>query len=315
MSNNTGYITDGTFDKIDVSKISVNKDSTDPSTGIIDTDKLNVNTEIETDTIYCKNLVVSENLSIPVENMPNLAKRNVIIDRIQGPKVIKVNDTMGKISYDGTLKDLKATSNSGDKRSVTDTHANITNNSRFKENIMLYGWSSADGSDTVLHQSNYKDIDIDEHVYYQGCGYIIGFNNPSANQTTEVVTTTEVPETTQTTESHESESHESDESIQQSTNVQNKYYNNVSNPYREVNPGVLSQVPDSGSADQIAFDSHNNLYKTQWQTKKLFVIKTTGEKVELHTFTEYIFSIVIDRDDILWLNTTSGTRKVYKIQW
>ena len=324
MSNNTGYITDGTFDKIDVSKISVNKDSTDPSTGIIDTDKLNVNTEIETDTIYCKNLVVSENLSIPVENMPNLAKRNVIIDRIQGPKVIKVNDTMGKISYDGTLKDLKATSNSGDKRSVTDTHANITNNSRFKENIMLYGWSSADGSDTVLHQSNYKDIDIDEHVYYQGCGYIIGFNNPSANQTTEVVTTTEVPETTQTTVIPETTQTNVipeqtittvvPESIQQLTNIQNKYYNNVSNPYREVNPGVLSQVPDSGSADQIAFDSHNNLYKTQWQTKKLFVIKTTGEKVELHTFTEYIFSIVIDRDDILWLNTTSGTRKVYKIQ-
>ena len=178
MSNNTGYITDGTFDKIDVSKISVNKDITDPSTGIIDTDKLNVNSEIETDTIYCKNLVVTENLSIPVENMPNVAK-NVIIDRIQGPKVIKVNQNMGKISYDGTLKDLKATSNTGDKRSVTDTHANITNNTRFKENIMLYGWSPSDGSDTVLHQSNYKDIDIDEHVYYQGCGYIIGFNNPS----------------------------------------------------------------------------------------------------------------------------------------
>ena len=75
MSNNTGYITDGTFDKIDVSKISVNKDITDPSTGIIDTDKLNVNSEIETDTIYCKNLVVTENLSIPVENMPNVAKK------------------------------------------------------------------------------------------------------------------------------------------------------------------------------------------------------------------------------------------------
>ena len=324
MSNITGYITDGTFDKIDVSKISVNKDITDPSTGIIDTDKLNVNTEIETDTIYCKNLVVTENLSIPVENMPNVAKKNVIIDRIQGPKVIKVNQNMGKISYDGTLKDLKATSNTGDKRSVTDTHANITNNTRFKENIMLYGWSPSDGSDTVLHQSNYKDIDIDEHVYYQGCGYIIGFNNPSANQTTEVVTTTEVPETTETTIIPETTQVNVipehtittvvPASTGQTTTVTNKYYNDVTNPNRTVEPGVLSQVPDSGSADQIAFDSHNNLYKTQWQTKKLFVIKTTGEKVELHTFTEYIFSIVIDRDDILWLNTTSGTRKVYKIQ-
>ena len=324
MSNNTGYITDGTFDKIDVTKISVNKDIADPSTGIIDTDKLNVSTEIETDTIYCKNLVVTDNLSIPVDNMPNLAKKNVIIDRIQGPKVIKVNQTMGKISYDGTLKDLKTTTNTGDKRSVTDTHVNITNNSRFKENIMLYGWSSSDGSDTVLHQSNYKDIDLDEHVYYQGCGYIIGFNNASANQTTEVVTTTEVPETTQTTVIPETTQINVipeqtittivPESTQQLTNTLNKYYNDVTNPDRSVEPGILSQVPNSGSAEQIAFDSYNNLYKSQWQTKKLFVIKTTGEKVELHTFAEYIISIVIDRDDVLWLNTTSGSNKVYKIQ-
>ncbi len=324
MSNNTGYITDGTFDKIDVTKISVNKDIADPSTGIIDTDKLNVSTEIETDTIYCKNLVVTDNLSIPVDNMPNLAKKNIIIDRIQGPKVIKVNQTMGKISYDGTLKDLKTTTNTGDKRSVTDTHVNITNNSRFKENIMLYGWSSSDGSDTVLHQSNYKDIDLDEHVYYQGCGYIIGFNNASANQTTEIVTTTEVPETTQTnvipetTQVNVIPEHTITtvipESTQQLTNTLSKYYNDVTNPDRSVEPGILSQVPNSGSAEQIAFDSYNNLYKSQWQTKKLFVIKTTGEKVELHTFAEYIISIVIDRDDVLWLNTTSGSNKVYKIQ-
>ena len=145
---------------------------------------------------------------------------------------------------------------------------------------MLYGWSPSDGSDTVLHQSNYKDIDIDEHVYYQGCGYIIGFNNPSANQTTEVVTTTEVPETTETTIIPETTQVNVipehtittvvPASTGQTTTVTNKYYNDVTDPDRTVEPGVLSQIADSGTADQIAFDSYNNLYKTQWQTKKLF---------------------------------------------
>ena len=53
---------DVTYNKIDVSKISVNKSVSNQSTGIIDTDKLNATTEIETDTLYCKSLVVSDSL-------------------------------------------------------------------------------------------------------------------------------------------------------------------------------------------------------------------------------------------------------------
>ena len=107
------------------------------------------------------------------------------------------------------------------------------------------------------------------------------FNNPSANQTTEIVTTTEVPETTETTIIPETlqvnviPEHTIivvPASTGQTTTVTNKYYNDVTNLVRTVEQ-VLSQVPDSGSADRTAFDSHNNLYKTQRQTKKLFVIK------------------------------------------
>ena len=66
------------------------------------------------------------------------------------------------------------------------------------------------------------------------------------------------------------------ESLRPVTLSQNKYYNDVTNPNRTVKPGILNQVANSGSAEQIAFYSFNNLYKTQWQTKKLFVIKTNG---------------------------------------
>ena len=36
--------------------------------------------------------------------------------------------------------------------------------------------------DTSLYQNNGKNIDLDEHVYYQGCGYAIGFHNPNIIQ-------------------------------------------------------------------------------------------------------------------------------------
>lgn len=323
MSNDTGYITDGTFDKIDVSKISVNSDAGDPSTGIIDAEKLNISQEIDSDTIYCKKLIVTESLFIPVENMPNIKKNTVLIDRVQGPKTIDINTNMGKLSYDGTLKDLKTTSNTGEKRSVTDTHMSITNNTRFKENIMLYGWSPGDKSDTALHQSNYKDIDLDEHVYYQGCGYIIGFNNPSATQTNDVVTTVEVPPSTQTTIIPETTQvnvvpeHTVTTTVPESTQLVSssfdKYYNTSDNPNLNIDNGKLAELPSSGSGDCIGFDSHNNCYKLQFSEKKIHVIKTTGENVLLHTSQYNIFSFVIDTDDIMWVNTTSGANKLLKI--
>ena len=91
MSNDNGYITDGTFDKIDVLKISVNNDSADPRAGIIDAYKLNISQEIDSETIYCRNLIVTESLSIPVENMPNITKSTVLVDRVQGPKTFEIN--------------------------------------------------------------------------------------------------------------------------------------------------------------------------------------------------------------------------------
>ena len=35
--------------------------------------------------------------------------------------------------------------------------------------------------------------DLEEHVYYQGCGYIVGFNNPSADKVTTREETAVVP--------------------------------------------------------------------------------------------------------------------------
>ena len=152
---------DVTYNKIDVSKISVNKSVSNQSTGIIDTDKLNATTEIETDTLYCKSLVVSDSLYIPVENMPNISKKSVVINRVGGNKSININANMGKLSYDGILKDLKSTTDTGDKRSVTDTFNSVTNNSRFKENILLKGWSEDNNTRATLYQPNGTEIDLE----------------------------------------------------------------------------------------------------------------------------------------------------------
>jgi hypothetical protein len=179
MANNNISIGNGEFNKLEVSQISVSKDPRNITSGIIDTNKLNADTEIQTDTLYCKSLIVTDNLYIPVENMPSLYKKRVTINRVGGNKRLDVNLNMGKLSYDGTLKDLKSTTNTGDKRSVTDTNMNITNNSRFKDNIILRGWSPDTNEDTSLYRTNGSFIDLDEHLYYQGCGYAIGFNNPT----------------------------------------------------------------------------------------------------------------------------------------
>jgi len=259
---------DATYNKLDVSKISVNKSLTNPTTGIIDTDKLNATSEIETDTIYCKSLVVLENLYIPVENMPNITQKTVTINRISGTKQISINSNMGKLSYDGILKDLKSTTDAGDKRSVTDTFNSITNNSRFKENILLKGWSYNDNERTILYQPNGTEIDLEEHVYYQGCGYIVGFRNPAADlviSTEEIIVvppTTEILVTPASTTYIDHSEIQNTIPIPASYTITNemyiKYQNIVNNPYFNIPDNEIHEFPSNGSGDNLAFDSYNN---------------------------------------------------------
>ena len=170
-------VDDAEFKRIDVKKISVNEDESDTSSGIIDTSRINASNEIQTDKLYCKSLVVTDDLFIPIENMSGLTTTRITIKRAGNNRFITIPKNMGSIKYDGNLKDLRTTTNTGEQRSITDTNINVTNNSRFKENITLQGWSPDTNEDTTLHQINGKLIDLEDHVYYQGCGYAVGFNN------------------------------------------------------------------------------------------------------------------------------------------
>ena len=170
-------VDDAEFKRIDVKKISVNEDESDTSSGIIDTSRINASNEIQTDKLYCKSLVVTDDLFIPIENMSDLTTTRITIKRAGNNRFLTIPKNMGSIKYDGNLKDLRTTTNTGEKRSITDTNINVTNNSRFKENITLQGWSPDTNEDTTLHQINGKLIDLEDHVYYQGCGYAVGFNN------------------------------------------------------------------------------------------------------------------------------------------
>ena len=69
-------------------------------------------------------------------------------------KSINVNANMGKLSYDGILKDLKSTTDTGDKRSVTDTFNFLTNNSRFKRTFYLKVRSEDNNTRATLYQPN-----------------------------------------------------------------------------------------------------------------------------------------------------------------
>ena len=315
--------TDATYNKLDVSKISVNKSLTNPTTGIIDTDKLNATTEIETDTVYCKSLVVLDNLYIPVENMPNITQKTVTINRIAGAKQLNINSNMGKLSYDGILKDLKSTTDTGDKRSVTDTFNSVTNNSRFKENILLKGWSFNDGGRTVLYQPNGNEIDVEEHVYYQGCGYIVGFRNPSVDQVMSTEETIVVPPTTEIVVTPASTTYIDHAEIQNTIPIPGsytitneiyiKYQNIVNNPYFNVPDNEIREFQSYGNGDNLAFDSYNNCYKIQYMSQNITLIKSTGEITNNWLSGQYYYSIAIDSNDVLWINSLSPTKGLYKI--
>ena len=314
---------DVTYNKIDVSKISVNKSGSNQSTGIIDTDKLNATTEIETDTVYCKSLIVSDSLYIPVENMPNISKRSVIINRVGNNKSININTNMGKLSYDGILKDLKSTTDTGDKRSVTDTFNSVTNNSRFKENILLKGWSEDNNTRSTLYQPNGNEIDLEEHVYYQGCGYIVGFNNPSADKITTREETAVVPPRTETIVTPATSTiieHPAIDNIipvPSSYTVSNesyvKYENIANNPNFNIPDGEIREFPSNGSADNLAFDTNNNCYVVKYMAQTITLVRSSGEVVQDWLSGQYYYSIAIDRDNNIWVNTLIPTKQLYKI--
>ena len=314
---------DVTYNKIDVSKISVNKSGSNQSTGIIDTDKLNATTEIETDTVYCKSLIVSDSLYIPVENMPNISKRSVVINRVGTNKLIDINENMGKLSYDGILKDLKSTTDTGDKRSVTDTFNSVTNNSRFKENILLKGWSEENNERATLYQPNGNEIDLEEHVYYQGCGYIVGFNNPSADKVKSREETIVVPPRTETIVTPATTTVIEHPPIDNIIPVPSSYtvsdesyvkYENIAiNPNFNIPDGEIREFQSNGSADNLAFDRNNNCYVIKYMAQTVTLVRSTGEVVQDWLSGQYYYSIAIDRDNNIWINTFTPSKILYKI--
>ena len=70
------------------------------NSGLIESDRINV-----TDTLYVKNLVVTEDLRVPVKNDTQSEKETVIIN----DKSSTVNKSTGKINYDSQIREIKIT--------------------------------------------------------------------------------------------------------------------------------------------------------------------------------------------------------------
>lgn len=163
--------------RINIAQLSVNKSDDVTRSGIIETDNIAVSSAMDADTIYCKKLVVTDELFIPVTNRSDSAQTLEIFQKLGRTDYKFVNRNIGKLQYDGTLRDLRTGSNAGDMDSVLNSNYTVTKNNRYKENIVLSGWSKNDKTDTTLYQRNGNQILLDEHAYYQGCGYVVGYNN------------------------------------------------------------------------------------------------------------------------------------------
>ncbi len=139
------------------------------STGLIEASNINV-----LEQIYCKKLIVTDELTIPSTNDEKSKKTTVVVDN----KPTQINANLAKISYDAKIRDLKTSNNIGSKESISKSDKSINNNTRYKELLFLEGWSSDSSEYFKLKQNSGNiGIDLDDHVYYQGHGYIVGFYN------------------------------------------------------------------------------------------------------------------------------------------
>lgn len=139
------------------------------STGLIEASNINV-----LEQIYCKKLIVTDELTIPSTNDEQSKKTTVVVNN----KPTQVNRNLAKISYDAKIRDLKTSNNVGSKESISKSDNSISSNTRYKELLFLEGWSPNSSEFFKLKQnSGNVGIELDDHVYYQGHGYIVGLYN------------------------------------------------------------------------------------------------------------------------------------------
>ena len=176
---------------------------------------------------------------------------------------------------------------------------------------------------TTLYQPNGNEIDLEEHVYYQGCGYIVGFNNPSADkvkmreETIVVPPRTETIVTPATTTIIEHPAIDNLIPVPSSYTVSNesyvKYENVVNNPNFNIPDGQIREFQSNGSADNLAFDTNNNCYVIKYMAQTITLIRSSGEVIQDWLSGQYYYSVAIDRDNTLWINTFTPTKQLYKI--
>ena len=119
-----------------LNKLIVEENINDGS-GIINAKGININ-----DTVFCKKLIVTDDLTIPSVNNDFTAKESYI-NSIPGRSV---NKHAGKLVYDARTRDLKVSNDIGESKNVTDSSLSIIKNTKYKE-ILL----SKDGVLIMVH--------------------------------------------------------------------------------------------------------------------------------------------------------------------
>lgn len=142
------------------------------NSGLIISDRINV-----TDTLYVKNLVVTEDLRVPVKNDTQSEKETVVINN----KSAIINKRTGKINYDSQIREIKITGDDNISNPISQMNNNFTKENKIKQYLLYEGWSPQGQEKTPLKNSDDSGIFLDDHIYYQASGYLVGLTNTSSN--------------------------------------------------------------------------------------------------------------------------------------
>jgi len=139
------------------------------------------------ETLYCKKLVVGEELILPgvnneFINNSNRSNRIGANENFTGQTVSNLyNTTAGKIRYDSESRSVKVSNDRGEYKNISDTDNSIIKANKYKQVLLLEGWSPNNSNYVSLKQNTRIGIDLDDHVFYQGHGYIVGINKQDAD--------------------------------------------------------------------------------------------------------------------------------------
>tara|TARA_B100001093_G_scaffold516751_1_gene596270 strand:- start:6882 stop:9074 length:2193 start_codon:yes stop_codon:yes gene_type:complete len=142
------------------------------NSGLIESDRINV-----TDTLYVKNLVVTEDLRVPVKNDTQSEKETVIIN----DKSSTVNKRTGKINYDSQIREIKITGDDNIANPISRMNNSFTKENKIKQYLLYEGWSAQGQDKTTLKNSDESGIFLDDHIYYQASGYLVGLTNTTSD--------------------------------------------------------------------------------------------------------------------------------------